>query len=147
MSVNIQNILSPPSSAPPGYITPPFPSLYWPFPLQDGYSVNAYYLYHSTDVWRFSVIWTLLFFGATHIAASGYAVVVQRHSWKFIWIVPLIYIVLSGIQAFLAGSIGGGLLGALYNAAGARMSTWIPFVWGLTTTLAAVMGAFAIEGV
>jgi hypothetical protein len=141
--VTIINSLNTP---PENYTTPPFPSLYWPFPLQDGYSVNAYYLYRTTDIWRFTVIWTLLFFGAVHMAASGYAVAMLRRSWQLAWIIPVLYAVIAGIEAFLAGSMVGGLLGALYNAARARMSTWIPFVWGLTSTLILVLGGFAIRG-
>jgi len=144
--INIINNLSPQNPPPADYVTPPFPSLYWPFPLQNGYSVNAYYLYHTTDIWRFTVIWTLLFFGAVHVAASGYAVAMLRRSWKLVWVVPVLYVVLAGIEAFLSGSMVGGLLGALYNSAFARMSTWIPFVWGLISTLILVLGSFAIQG-
>jgi Putative transmembrane protein 170 len=73
-------------------------------------------------------------------------VVMLKRSWKFVWVVPILYAVLAGVEAFLAGSMVGGLLGALYNSAFARMSTWIPFVWGLIITLALVLGAFAIQG-
>jgi hypothetical protein len=80
------------------------------------------------------------------VAASGYAVAMLRRSWKLVWVVPVLYVVLAGIEAFLSGSMVGGLLGALYNSAFARMSTWIPFVWGLISTLILVLGSFAIQG-
>jgi Putative transmembrane protein 170 len=99
--------LTPSNPATPlDYVTPPFPSLYWPFPIKGG---QANYLYHSTDIWRFTVVWTLLFFGAVHVAASGYAMVVQPKNWKVIWIAPLVFAVIGGIEAFIAGSVVGGL--------------------------------------
>ncbi|KAK5002504.1 hypothetical protein BJ546DRAFT_1057592 [Cryomyces antarcticus] len=63
------------NTAPLDYISPPFPSLYWPFPVQ-GYQAN--YLYYARDVWRYTLTWTLIFYGAVHIVASGYAV-------AFVW--------------------------------------------------------------
>lgn len=43
------------------------------------------------------------------MAAAGYAMVMQWRSWKVIWIVPVIYTVIGGLEAFIAGSIVGGL--------------------------------------
>lgn len=91
---------------PRDYETPPFPSLYWPLPVRGH---QAYYLYEPGDIWRFTLIWTLIFFGAVHVATSGYAVVVQWRNWKVIWIVPVIFCVIGGMEALIAGSIVGGL--------------------------------------
>jgi paraquat-inducible protein B len=43
------------------------------------------------------------------MATSGYAVIVQWKSWKIIWIVPILYAVIGGIEAVIAGSVVGGL--------------------------------------
>ena len=98
--------LTPSNPAPLDYVTPAFPSLYWPVPVN---GVQANYLYHSTDIWRFTVVWTLVFFGAVHLAASGYAMVIQPRNWKVIWIAPLVYAAIGGLEAFIAGSVVGGL--------------------------------------
>ena len=98
--------LTPSNPAPLDYVTPPFPSLYWPLPTS---GAQSNYLYHTTDIWRFTVVWTLLFYGAVHIGASGYAVIIQRRNWKVIWVAPLAFIVIGGLEAFIAGSVVGGL--------------------------------------
>ncbi|OJD36071.1 uncharacterized protein BKCO1_1300069 [Diplodia corticola] len=131
------------NAAPADYETPPFPSLYWPFPVRGH---QAYYLYDPGDVWRFTLLWTLIFYGAVHIATSGYAIIVQWRNWKVIWIIPVIFCVIGGIEAVIAGSIVGGLLGGVYNAGYYNMSTWIPFVWGLINTLVLILSSFAIQG-
>jgi len=134
------------TQVPANYTTPQFPSLYWPFPVVNGQSKNAQYLYYASDIWRFTVIWTLLFFGAVHLATSLTAVFVQWRNWKVIWLVPVIYTVIAGIEAVLAGSMAGGLLGAVYTAGYFKMPTWIPFVWGLISTLVLISSSFAIQG-
>jgi hypothetical protein len=88
------------------YVTPSFPSLYWPFPIRGG---QDSYLYDTTDIWRFTVLWTLLFYAAVHLAVASYAMVIQWKNWKVIWTVPLVYAVIGGSEAFIAGSITGGL--------------------------------------
>ena len=60
-----------------------------------------------TDIWRFTVLWTLIVYGCVHLAASVYAAVVQRKNWKYIWMVSMAYIIIAGIEAVLAGSIVG----------------------------------------
>lgn len=94
------------TSEPPDYVVPSFPSLYWPFPVS---GPQAYYLYHAYDIWRFTTVWHLVFFGAVHMATSGYAVIVQWRNWKLIWIVPLLYAIIGGIEAVAAGGVVGGL--------------------------------------
>ena len=94
------------SEVPLDYVTPPFPGLYWPVPLR---SVQANYLYHPDDVWRFTALWTLIFFEAIHLVVAGWACGVQWRNWKIIWITPVIYAVIGGIEALIAGSIVGGL--------------------------------------
>ena len=88
----------------PGYQTPDFPSLYW---LNTDNAGQAQYLYHSVDIWRFTLFWTLLVYGTCHVAVSIYALVVQWRNWKVMWAVPLIYGLVAGLEAVLAGSVVG----------------------------------------
>jgi len=94
------------SAAPPGYKSPTWPSLYWPLPVS---ASVPYYLYDPDDIWRFTLIWTALFFGAMHLVVSFWACIVQWRNWKIIWITPLIYAIIGGLEGLIAGSIVGGL--------------------------------------
>jgi len=94
------------SAAPAGYETPPWPSLYWPLPISVS---KPHYLYHPGDIWRFTLIWTMLFFGAMHLVVAFWACVAQWRNWKIVWIAPLIYAVVGGLEGLIAGSIVGGL--------------------------------------
>jgi len=105
----------------------------------------GFYLYYSNDIWRFTLFWTLIIFQAFHLAASGYAVVVQWKNWKFMWLVPIVYLIVGGVEALLAGSVVGLILGAAYDAGDFRMSTWIPFIWALINVLVLILSSFAIQ--
>ncbi|KAK4986824.1 hypothetical protein LTR50_005035 [Elasticomyces elasticus] len=94
------------TTAPISYTTPPFPSLYWPFPIS---GAQIEYLYNAHDMWRFTLLWTLIIVVATHLVAAGYAMITQWRSWKVIWIVPVIYGLVGGVEALIAGSVVGGL--------------------------------------
>lgn len=94
------------STVPQGYITPPFPSLYYPFPVSLN---NGYYLYYTSDAWRFTLYWTLAFYAAIHLAASLYACMMQWRSWRVIWIAPVVFLLIAGLEGIIAGSIVGGL--------------------------------------
>ena len=59
---------------PAGYVTPPFPSLYWLIGPRG--KVKPIYLYNTSDVWRFTLFWTLIVFEAAHLAVGFYAVTV-----------------------------------------------------------------------
>jgi hypothetical protein len=37
-------------------------------------------------------------------------------------------------------------LAAIYNAGYFKMSTWIPFVWGLINALTVILSSFAMQG-
>jgi len=136
-----------PNPAPLDYATPPFPSLYWPYHSKPGV---ANYLYYSNDIWRFTLLWTLIIYAAFHSAVAVYAMVMQlgkgRSGLKYVWVIPLVYAAIAGIEALLAGSFVGLILGAVYNAGYFRMSTWIPFVWSLINILVLILSSFSIQG-
>ncbi|KAK0753196.1 hypothetical protein B0T18DRAFT_423801 [Schizothecium vesticola] len=131
-------------AAPPGYTTPPFPSLH--IPLQD--PENS--LYTVRDIWRFTLLWTLILFGLFHLGAAGLALLMQtgktRVNWKYLGLVPLAYGIVAGAEALMAGSIVGLIVGASYVAGKFTMSTWIPFVWGWVNLLVLIVSSFTIQG-
>jgi hypothetical protein len=93
--------------APPlDYTPPPFPSLYWPIYVDPG---AANHLYYPRDVWRFTLLWTLIVYGAFHLAAGLYAVAMQARGgkWRMLWMVPVVYVVVAGVEAAMAGSVVG----------------------------------------
>lgn len=93
-----------PSIIPENYQTPAFPSLYSLIPpIRD----EPQYLYRIPDIWRFTLFWTIIFFQGFHLAASGYAVMVQWRNWKTMWLVPVVYMLVAGVEAVLAGSVVG----------------------------------------
>ncbi|KAI9047930.1 hypothetical protein LZ554_007732 [Drepanopeziza brunnea f. sp. 'monogermtubi'] len=136
-----------PTTAPLDYTVPSFPSLYWPFKAAPGV---ANYLYHTFDIWRFTLLWTLIIYAGCHVVVVVYAVLMQlgkgKKAWKYVWTFPIIYCATAGVEALLAGSLVGLILGALYNAGYFRMSTWFPFIWGLTNVLVLITSSFSIQG-
>ncbi|KFY19606.1 hypothetical protein V493_07894 [Pseudogymnoascus sp. VKM F-4281 (FW-2241)] len=133
--------------APLDYVAPPFPSLYWPLHTQPGV---ASYLYYVNDIWRFTLYWTLIFYASFHIATATLGVCMQlgksKKAIKWVWTIPVAYAAIAGIEALLAGSIVGLILGAVYDAGYFRMSTWIPLVWSLINVLVLILSAFSIQG-
>lgn len=91
---------------PRGYETPLFPSLYWPFPYN---GIQDIYLYDAEEMFLFTLYWTLICIVAVHVVAAGYAVTMQYQNWKLVWVVPIVYISIGGIEALIAGSVVGGL--------------------------------------
>lgn len=94
------------SPEPDDYTTPPFPSLYWPFPWQ---SRQSQFLYHIHDIWLFTLYWTLICYAAIHFTAACIAVSLQWRNWKTIWIAPVVMGVIGGVEALVGGSVVGGL--------------------------------------
>jgi len=45
------------------------------------------------------------------MAVAGFAVLMQlgkgKHAWQYVWIIPLVYSVVAGVEALMAGSIVG----------------------------------------
>lgn len=94
--------------APPDYTTPPFPSLYWPIPANTD---RALYLYGATDIWRYTLLWTLIIYAVFHLVVAVFAVAVQlmngKSAWHYVWIIPVFYALIAGVEALIAGSIVG----------------------------------------
>lgn len=59
---------------PLSYTTPPFPALYWPFDTDPS---TPQYLYSLTDIWRFTLYWTLITIPSAHFVVSVWAVLMQ----------------------------------------------------------------------
>lgn len=95
--------------APLDYVTPPFPSLYWPFEVKPG---AANYLYFTKDIWRFTLFWTLIFYAGLHAATLAFGLIVRivfgRSGSPFQYQVALAvsagYALIAGLEALLAGT-------------------------------------------
>ncbi|KAF7506699.1 hypothetical protein GJ744_011528 [Endocarpon pusillum] len=146
---------------PADYTRPSFPSLYWPINPSPG---ESQFLYYQSDIWRFTLYWTLLTYAAVHLSASLWAVLMQlrsalttkttplgapnriRQTLVWVWIIPVVYLLVAGIEGVFAGSVVGLILGAVYNAGYFKMSTWMPFLWGLLNVSVLILSSFSIQG-
>ncbi|KAB8201965.1 integral membrane protein [Aspergillus bombycis] len=128
---------------PINYQTPAFPSLYDPFPRPNA---AVYYLYYTRDIWRFTLYWTLIFYLASHLSVAAWALAMQGRSWRICIAIPLVYGIIAGLEALLAGSIIGLVLGSVYEAGNFRMSTWIPMIWGGINMLVLILSSFPMQG-
>lgn len=97
---------------PLSYENPPFPSLYWPFPVS---GAQTTYLYDADPMWRFTLYWTLICVGGTHVIAALYACMIQYRNWKLIWLAPLVFAVVGLVEASIAGNVVGGLFVMFLN--------------------------------
>jgi Putative transmembrane protein 170 len=149
------------TDVPLDYDRPSFPSLYWPVNPSPG---ESRYLYYQSDIWRFTLYWTLITYAGVHLSASLWAVLMQlrsviatktkplgepnkiRQTLVWVWIIPVVYLVVAGIEAVFAGSVVGLILGAVYNAGYFKMSTWMPFLWGLLNVSVLILSSFSIQG-
>lgn len=93
-------------------MTPEFPSLYWPIETPS-HPVHPEYLYRIRDIWRFTLLWTLIVYAAFHITSGFYGFVMHRRKAALAF--PLLFAVVGGIEATFAGSVVGLLLGAVYT--------------------------------
>ncbi|CAD6506489.1 BgTH12-07716 [Blumeria graminis f. sp. triticale] len=135
------------NNVPQEYTTPPWPALYWPL---YGRPDVANYLYYTLDIWRFTLFWTLIFYAGTHGMVALVALVMQvgkgHLAWQYAWIIPVSHTFVAMFEAVMAGSIVGLTLGAVYESGYFRMSTWIPFTWGLINVLFLVISSFSFSG-
>ena len=98
-----------PEQAPPDYETPKFPSLNV-HTLYDSTERKEYTLFYIRDVWRFTVIWTLIVYALFHLGAVMIALFThgsKKKSWKLLWITPIVYLSVAALEALLSGSIVG----------------------------------------
>lgn len=135
------------SHVPPDYQSPSFPALYWP-PQNHIPEGSLYYVY---DIWRFTLIWTLIIYAIFHVGAAAVALVIQlgrgpSRSWRYLWTIPISYLVTAAVEAVVAGSLVGLLVGAVYTGGSFWMSTWIPFVWGWANVIVLIISSFSIQG-
>lgn len=101
-----------PNDPPDGYRTPRFPSLNVR-DLYDSTPDKRYTLFHIQDVWYFTVVWTLIMYWVFHMGPVLIALFTHgwnKSSWKYLWAVPIVYMVMAGLEALLAGTIVGFLL-------------------------------------
>lgn len=149
------------AKVPSDYVRPSFPSLYWPINASPG---DPRYLYYQSDIWRFTLYWTLITYAGVHLSASLWAVLMQlrsalasktkplgepnkiRQTLAWVWIIPVVYLLVAGIEAVFAGSVVGLVLGAVYNGGYFKMSTWMPLLWGLLNVLILILSSFSIQG-
>ncbi|KFA70028.1 hypothetical protein S40285_02069 [Stachybotrys chlorohalonatus IBT 40285] len=133
---------------PDEYRSPQFPALNVRT-LYDLTEERRYTLYYISDVVRFTVEWTLITYGIFHLGAVCIAMATHgwnRSSWKYVWAVPVVYLVTAAVEALVAGSITGAVVGAVYQAGYYEMNTWIPLVWGLISVLILIVSSFTIQG-
>lgn len=129
-----------PNAIPIDYVAPTFPALFFPI---NSVRYNESFLYYTYDIWRFTTYWTLIFFLAFHGVAAVWACLMHRKVMGLFWIMS-VYILLSGAQAFISGSVVGLFLAGLYRAGTFGMTTWVPFVWGATQILFQVIGSYSM---
>ncbi|KAF8248621.1 hypothetical protein K440DRAFT_546868 [Wilcoxina mikolae CBS 423.85] len=123
------------------YQVPSFPSLYWPI---DPTASTSTHLYYTHDIWRFTLMWTIILFAGFHLASGICSFVVMPS--KLSLGVPLTFAIYGCFQATMAGSVVGLILGAVYKAGYLNMSTWIPLVWSAINVLVIVLSSFSLQG-
>lgn len=93
---------------PSNYEAPPFPSL--SFEVLTAATDNRLSLYYISDIWRFTVLWTVIIYGVVHVASASAAIIMQggkKRSWKYLWLAPLIYICVAMVQGLFVGTVIG----------------------------------------
>jgi hypothetical protein len=163
------------AGVPLSYETPEFPALYWPVHANPGEAQYLYFLgdiYRYTLYWTLITFVAAHGCVATWAVLMQFASATQRRKYlnspqgrglsaknrkllgenpigetlSWVWIVPLVYIIIGASEALLAGSLVGLVLGAVYNAGYFRMSTWTPLLWGVINMLVLVVSSFRIQG-
>ncbi|CAG8757895.1 24001_t:CDS:2, partial [Racocetra persica] len=72
---------------PTNYTSPTWPSLYWPFS-------TANYLYYESDIWKFTAIWTIIFFTFIYgFAGLCTWAVFRKYRWSFL--IPIGFIIIA----------------------------------------------------
>ncbi|KAL7414243.1 hypothetical protein BDY24DRAFT_414459 [Mrakia frigida] len=147
---NVASILKTPDltrvTTPIDYVVPNFPSLYTPTYDQDG----AFFLYFAEDMWRFTLLWTLIVIGSIHFCCGLIAGIVfsRRHPMIAISI-PFIATAMGLLMGLISSTVVGFVLAALYQAAHFQMATyvlenhlWVPFIFALIQGFVVVLGSY-----
>lgn len=93
---------------PDGYTAPKFPCLTWE--LTDPTEQKERSLFYVSDIWAFTVLWTVIIYAGFHLGAAGIAMAMHGKKlvgWRFIWAIPLVYLFVAAAQGLLAGSLVG----------------------------------------
>ncbi|KAI8370420.1 uncharacterized protein BYT42DRAFT_582332 [Radiomyces spectabilis] len=130
---------------------PHWPALYWPFgPDFDPLNLIAdipHSLYYISDIWRFTMIWSVIFSLVVYLPAGIWAFITLAKSrtlqWYILMLVPFIFVFAGSLASFVIGSIMGVALALVYNAGFFVMSTWIPFLWALIHILVVMVGSYS----
>ncbi|KAL1928010.1 hypothetical protein VTP01DRAFT_3415 [Rhizomucor pusillus] len=130
---------------------PPWPALYWPFSSDfDAANLIAdvpHSLYYLRDIWKFTVIWSVIFGLAVYLPAGMWAFLMFAKArtlrWYTLIMIPFIFVVAGSLASFVTGSIIGVALALVYNSGFFVMSTWIPFLWSLIQILVVMAGSYS----
>jgi hypothetical protein len=62
-------------------------------------------LYFLDDIWRFTLLWTLIIYAVFHMTTAACAVLMQlgkgKQAFRWVWIIPITYAVIAGIEALM----------------------------------------------
>lgn len=161
-------------NVPIGYTPPPFPSLYWPTGSSKP-QFQQLYLYHSFDIWKFTVFWFLVIWGGIYAVVGLMAAVnvslnhhrlnnfrnneqpmskprdkryvVSYDHWSFVnyMLILVMYLLVGLSQGFISGAVVGLLLQSIYKAGSLSMSCWIPFCWGVALILFNICSSYKVS--
>ena len=160
---------------PLAYSVPDWPALYYPVRAVPGEAQYLYYLsdiYRFVVYWTLACVGSAHLFVAIWAVLMQFSSANQRRKYLntpagktlssknkkllgenpvgetlgWVWLIPLVYIVIGGLEALFAGSFVGLILGAVYNAGYFSMSTWTPLLWGVIIMLVLVVSSFRIHG-
>lgn len=62
---------------------------------------------------------------------------------KVIIAAVFLYIIIGAVQGFIAGSVVGVLIAAIYNSTQFKVTTWIPFVYSIIITLYNISSSYS----
>ncbi|KDQ19057.1 hypothetical protein BOTBODRAFT_52241 [Botryobasidium botryosum FD-172 SS1] len=134
--------LNTPLSAPPGYRTPSFPSLYNPS-LEFRDEHGSHFLYKSSDIFRFTLYWTMIFYLSMYAFCGAWALIARRKppglGSAFVF---LAFVFVGMFLAVLGSVVIGYVLAAVYSVGNFNVSTWVPFQWALIQTLVSILGSY-----
>ncbi|EJD48237.1 hypothetical protein AURDEDRAFT_113075 [Auricularia subglabra TFB-10046 SS5] len=151
--------------------SPRFPSLY--DPRRDGAGTNSTALFGSSDVYRFTLYWSLVLLVplfmvpalwafamvARSLAQSGsrrksYSVSRKKQSHDAAWnvrvlslaalVIPAAFGIVALVLAALLSVCTAYIIVGVYDVADFAISTWIPFVWMLLHTLFIILGSYSL---